>query len=158
MSDDEILAELTVSTPRRVFGLGVLGGLGIMLVYLGFTLPAGLGWQVFLILIGALSLWGTNQMLRATQTTVQLTHEGLRESSGQVIAAKDNIKRVDRGMFAFKPSNGFVITLSQRAPRAWRPGIWWRMGKRVGIGGVTSAPQAKFMAEMLTAMVNSRSE
>ena len=52
-----------------------------------------------------------------------------------------NIARVERGLFAFKPSNGFLILLNNPMSRAWHPGLWWRFGRRIGIGGVT--PQAE---------------
>ena len=59
-------------------------------------------------------------------------------------------RSVDRGLFAFKPSNGFVVVLSQGGWRGWAPGLWWRLGRRLGVGGVTSAAQAKAMAEILS--------
>ena len=37
-------------------------------------------------------------------------------------------------------------------PRVWRPGIWWRIGRRVGIGGVMPGHQTKAMAEILAAL------
>jgi hypothetical protein len=46
-----------------------------------------------------------------------------------------------------------MLRLSDKAPRAWYPGLWWRMGRRVGIGGVTSAAQTKAMAEIIAAMI-----
>ena len=154
--NDEVLAVLTVSAPRRWFGLAVQGALGAMLIYLGFTLSAAFGWQVFLIAVGGFALWAAVAMHRATASGLELTRDLLRTQAGEEVARVAEITRVERGMFAFKPSNGFLITLSSKAPRAWRPGVWWRTGRRIGVGGVTSAPQAKFMAEMLTALINER--
>lgn len=154
--NDEVLAVLTVSGARRWFGLSVQGALGAMLIYLGFTLSAAFGWQLFLIVVGGFALWSTVAMHRATAVGLELTKDELRSEAGECVAKVAEITRVERGMFAFKPSNGFVITLAAKAPRAWRPGVWWRIGRRIGVGGVTSAPQAKFMAEMLTALINER--
>jgi len=67
-----------------------------------------------------------------------------------------DIERVDRGVFAFKPSNGFLVRTREPSARAWRPGLWWRFGRRIGVGGVTSANQTKAMSEILAAMLAER--
>lgn len=153
---DEILAEVSVSGGRRWLGLMTLGMLGVMLMYLGFSLGSALGWQLFLIVVGALAIWGTERMWRATSVTLELTKEVLREKGGNTIAEISDITNVERGMLAFKPSNGFVLTLANKAPKAWRPGIWWRIGRRVGVGGVVSAGQAKFMSEVIATLLYER--
>ena len=71
------------------------------------------------------------------------------EMSEEIRARMDEIDRVERGAFAFKPSNGFLVHLKKPGHRAWQPGLWWRMGRKLGIGGVTPAGQAKFMADMI---------
>ena len=63
---------------------------------------------------------------------------------------------VDRGAFAFQPSNGFLIRLRAGAERTWQPGMWWRIGTCVGVGGMTPGPQTKFMAETILAMITKR--
>ena len=72
------------------------------------------------------------------------------------VAAWDDIARVERGAFALRPSNGFLLHLHAPGPRAWAPGLWWRLGRRLGVGGVTAAGQSKGMAEILTAMLVER--
>lgn len=57
---------------------------------------------------------------------------------------------VDRGVFAFKPSNGFLVRTRDGAPAAWVPGIWWRRGRSIGIGGLIPAHQTKLVAEVLS--------
>jgi hypothetical protein len=57
---------------------------------------------------------------------------------------------VERGAFAFKPSNGFLVRLDKPLGRGWAPGLWWRLGRLLGVGGVTSASQSKAMAEILS--------
>jgi hypothetical protein len=37
--------------------------------------------------------------------------------------------------------------------RLWAPGLYWRNGTFLGIGGVLSAGETKAMAEILTALV-----
>jgi hypothetical protein len=41
-----------------------------------------------------------------------------------VLARIDEIASLDRGTFAFKPSNGFLLRLSRKGTRVWRPGLW----------------------------------
>jgi hypothetical protein len=95
-------------------------------------------------------------MWRATGLSVDLTAAGLSDSTGRIIAPLAEIRSIDRGAFAFKPSNGFLVRLKTRQPRAWAPGLWWRFGRSVGVGGVTSRDQAKLMAEFLAAMLAER--
>ena len=148
----EVMAELGASAPRRGLGVAMLLILGALLIYTAIVRPpAVLGWQVFLLGVGMFSLWAAERMRKATQFTVELTEEGLRTSNGEVIAPMDEIHSVDRSMFVFKPSNGFVVRLNRSASWRWEPGLWWRMGKRVGIGGVTPGAQGKVMADMLAA-------
>lgn len=151
---DEVLATVSASAPRRWLAVGMMGLLGALLLYIAFTSPPEvLGWQVFLIVIGILALVLADKTRRATERVVELTAEGLRDSEGEQIATLAEIDRINRGMFAMKPSNGFTLVLKQGRARAWQPGLWWAMGTRVGIGGVTPGSQTKFMAQMLEAMV-----
>ena len=36
-----------------------------------------------------------------------------------------------------------------KGPAAWQPGLWWRLGNRIGVGGMTPGSQAKAMAEII---------
>ena len=68
----------------------------------------------------------------------------------QVLAHLDEIKSVDRGAFAFKPSNGFLVVLKRRThSRAWQPGVWWRLGGYIGVGGVIPSHQSRLVAETI---------
>ncbi len=154
---DEVVAVVRASAARRGLGLAMLGLLGLLLIYVALVRsPAEPGWQAFLLLAGLVSLWAGDRMRRATALSVELTPAGLRSSDGEVIATLDRIEGVDRGMFAFKPSNGFLLRLTEPAGARWQPGLWWRLGRRVGIGGVTPASQAKLMADLLAAMLAER--
>jgi len=155
--DNEVLAVVRASAMRRGLGLAMLGGLGALLIYIAvFRPPAAPGWHVFMAVLGLVALWGMERMRRATAQAVELTRAGLRSSDGEVIAPLDQIESVDRGMFAFKPSNGFILRLKASAPGRWQPGLWWRLGRRVGIGGVTPGAQAKTMADMISGLLTER--
>jgi hypothetical protein len=157
MSD--VLATLSASKPRRLFGLGVLLSLGFGLIYLALARPpASFGWQIFLLAMGAAALVLSEKMRRATLNKVVLTKEGLFDGEGNVLAPIEEIEAVERGPFAMKPSNGFMVRLSTARGRSWAPGLWWRLGHRLGVGGVTPAAQAKVMSEALTVLMMERDE
>ena len=156
-SEPEILATVSASAPRRMMGIIVLAALGGLLIYAGLAQPpASLGWQLFLLAAGGITLFLTERMRRASVMTMELTREVLRDTEGRVLARLDQIETVNRGVFAFKPSNGFVLTTRDVQERHWNPGLWWRVGRRVGVGGVTPAAQTKFMAEMIQTLLDDR--
>jgi len=123
--------------------------LGALLILLAFVQPPAFGWQIFLIVLGAGALIVAERLRRATLLGLVLTDTELRDTGGQVLTQLSNVKSVDRGAFAFKPSNGFVLRLHNRAPHVWAPGLWWRFATRIGVGGVTPAGPAKYMAEQI---------
>ncbi|WP_417729425.1 hypothetical protein [Roseovarius sp.] len=158
MQDDEVLAALGASTGRRVLGVGSVAGLGLTLLYLALVQSPSFGWQVFMVGFGLTCVFLAERMWRATARWLVLTREGLRDNTGRMIAPIDQIRSVERGVFAFKPSNGFTIKLVQKAPAAWQPGLWWRTGRSVGVGGVTSGTPAKFMAEQIHELLTDRTQ
>lgn len=156
MSDDDIEMELTASGGRRVIGVGSVASLGIIMLYLAMVQAPGAEWRVFMVAFAGLSLWMAQRMWRATAHRLELTPEGLRSSDGRVIAAMEDVVSVDRGVFAFKPSNGFMVRLSRKGSFAWEPGLWWRIGRRVGVGGVTHRTPARVMAETMQMWIAQR--
>ena len=153
---DKVLATITASPGRRILGIGSLWILSLMVIYVAIVQPPELGWQLFLFALGGGAIWIAELMRRATAVTLELTRDELRDSAGVVLARMDEVTGLDRGMFAFKPSNGFLLRLSNKKPRAWRPGLWWSLGSRIGVGGMTPAHQAKFMAEIIANLLAER--
>jgi hypothetical protein len=86
-----------------------------------------------------------------------LTEAALIDSRDGEICRIDDIAQLNRGVFAVKPARGFVLSLSGAPGRHWVPGLWWRIGRSVGVGGMTGAAETKLMAEMIEAMVMTRS-
>lgn len=146
-----ILASVQASYGRRILGVGSLGGLGLIVLWTALrTPPAELAYSVFMIAVAAAALFCAWRMWDATQMRLILTEaRGLEIEGGEVLAPWDQIETVERGMLAFKPSNGFLITLKDKAPRAWAPGVYWRLGRKIGVGGVTGAGEGKAMADIL---------
>ena len=109
-----------------------------------------------MVVVAAGAFWCADAMRRGTASAVELTDNELRDADGTLIAAIADIESIDRGFFAFKPSNGFLIKTKTSNLRVWRPGLWWRVGRRIGIGGMTPGHQTKFMSEILAAMMAER--
>jgi hypothetical protein len=149
-----VIARLYPSAPRRAIGVVILVSLGVLVLWIAMaTPPQALGWRVFMLAGGAAAVWGAVRMWQATAIGLELTATELREDGGRVLARVAEIRDVSRGPLAFKPSNGFLLTLDRPGPRVWAPGLWWRVGRRVGVGGVTSRDEARFMAETIANLI-----
>ncbi|MGD9293752.1 MAG: hypothetical protein PVI41_02620 [Roseobacter sp.] len=155
-SDTEVLATVAASAGRRVLGLGMLVVLAVLVIYVAVSTSPSLGWQLFLIAMGTGSLMIANAMRKSTHNRLELTRCELRDDAGTVLVRIEDISSIDRGAFAFKPSNGFVLRLKKSYPRAWRPGLWWRAATRIGVGGMTPMRETKYMAEMIALMLAER--
>ncbi|MEN8892854.1 hypothetical protein [Planktotalea arctica] len=152
---EPVIATLYASPPRRFLGTGMLLLLGGLLIYLALAVPFGPS-QIFLILAGLLGLFCAMRLHTATAQVIELTATQLRVQGGIILAELDTIKKVERGAFAFKPSNGFLVTLKQKGARRWAPGMFWAFSRKIGVGGVTGAPQTKGMAEALAILIAER--
>jgi hypothetical protein len=155
---DEVLAELSASGPRRVIGVSILTTLGLFLLYLAlWHPPAEMIWRIFLLAFGGFALFGASRLWQCTDVTLELTSLELRERGGRVLTPVANVRDVSRGALAIKPSNGFSLSLAKKpGPSTWAPGLWWRIGRSVGVGGVTSSHEAKYMAEMIHSLMPKR--
>ncbi len=146
----DIVARISPSPFRRAVAVGILLCLGGLLIYLALSRPPSvLIWQAFLLVTGGLALYLADQVRRATALSIELSDSRIVDSSGRELCRLDEIESIERGAFAFKPSNGFLIRLKSRKSRIWAPGLWWRTGRRIGVGGATPASQAKFMSDMI---------
>ncbi len=152
---DPIIATLAASPPRRLTGTVMLALLGGLLIYLAFSVPFSTS-QVVLIISGTLVLIAASRLYAATSQVIELTQSELRVRGGVVLAELSNIAKVERGAFAFKPSNGFLVSTKTSGPRRWAPGLFWCFSRRIGIGGVTGAPQTKGMAEAIAVLIAER--
>ena len=153
---DGIHATVQAAQGRRWCAYGVLFSLGALVIYTTLVQPPALMWMVFMFVFGVAMLWLAERLRRATMMVITLTETDLRDSAGTVLAELSQVRSVARGAFALKPSNGFTLVMKDKQPRAWAPGLWWRIGRRVGVGGVTSAGQTKFMAEQIALRVETK--
>ncbi len=147
-SEDTILT-IAASTPRRFLGAASIAGLGVLLLTLVFEMQ-GL-WSLAFLAAGILMLIVAARLWKATEDTLVLTRTELRTGSGRVLTQVQNVKSIDRGAFAFKPSNGFLMKLNEPSGAGWAPGLWWQRGRFIGVGGVLRSGETRAMAELLIA-------
>lgn len=155
--EDGVLAVAGASAGRRMLACGVLYVLGALIIYLVLVEPPQFALVILMLLLGGTILFLAERLRRATRIELILRADGLTTSNGQVLARMEDIVSIDRGAFAFKPSNGFTIKMKTKQPRSWAPGLWWRFGRFLGVGGAVSAGQAKFMAEQIALAIARRS-
>ncbi len=147
----EILAELHCSLMRRVLGVGLLVVLGVLLLTMAVqTQPSPL-WRVALAAFALGALWMAGRMWQATSRHLVLTREALCDDQGRVLVRMEDVAEVNRGAFAIKPSNGFMLRCHARQQAAFCPGLWWRWRRYVAVGGVTPGGPGKSMAELIDA-------
>ncbi|SNY57731.1 hypothetical protein SAMN06297129_3433 [Pseudooceanicola antarcticus] len=147
---EQELARVGIGAARRVVGLTVTGGLAVVLAWLALTPdPVPLGLRLLLLALAGLEALVVWRLYQATQKVLVLTAEGLREEGGIMLVRMEQIAAVDRGLFAFKPSNGFLLKLTERGPLRFRPGLYWQFGKRLGVGGLVRGAEGKQMADAL---------
>ena len=154
MPDEDVIVEVEVATVRRWAGIGTFTVLGLLLLWIALAQPpASLALRVSVLVAGIAAVVLAVRMRGATERALVLTPTELRESGagGRRLAALRDVASIDRGAFAFKPSHGFLLHLKAGAGggRAWAPGLWWRIGDRVGVGGVLRASEARFLAEAI---------
>jgi membrane protein implicated in regulation of membrane protease activity len=107
--ENGVYARIYAAPMRRLFAYVMLLGLGALLLWLVFTAPPTAGWALVMVLIALGALYLAERMRRATATVLELTADELRDSTGRVLARVEDIEKIDRGVFAFKTSKGFVL-------------------------------------------------
>ena len=153
-----IILKLKPNRGRRIFGVVVLTVCGIFLLfYTLFAAQGGLFFRVVALLIGALFLWQAQWNLRVSNTTIILTKEGLYTANGDLICRVSNMLEIDNGWFSFKPSNGFLVRLYEAEDPKWARGLYWRIGKRLGVGGAIAPAEVKALSAQLSLLIRERS-
>jgi len=156
---DEVLARITPQPARRVVAVGMLVALCAIVLSIAIRRPPeDLGWMLFLLTFGAGCLVLARAMWQSTGRVIELTRRELREVGGpnRVLCTVENVARVDRGAFAFKPAGGFLVRLKEPLPRVSSPGHWFRFGRTLAVGGVTARAEGKEVADLLTVLLVKR--
>jgi hypothetical protein len=154
----DAIATLNPSLGRRWFGAIALGFFGATLIVIAMLNPT-MSWflKIVVPLTGALFIWQAQWNLRVSNNTLYLTREGLFDSQNRVICSLYNMAEVDRGVLAFRPSNGFLVRLHEPESNAWAPGLYWRLGRRLGIGGASHPAHNKELAQAIEVLIMERS-
>lgn len=152
---DEHLASIVPRAARRVVAVGFIVALAVIVwTVAALRPPEHFGYMLFLVFFGAGCLWLGYGMWHASAREIELTRSELREVGGRVLCSVDNVARVDRGAFAFKPAGGFLIRLKEpEGARVYSPGVWWRWGRTLAVGGVTARQDGKNVADMMIVMM-----
>ena len=154
---DEVLAVITPRTSRRVVAVGMIGILGALLWVIAAARPPEVfGWMLFLVFLGAGCLWLAVTMWPVTGRPVELTRPALPAVGGRLLCRAAGVDPVDRGLFAFKPAGGFLIRLKAPLGRVIAPGLWWRVGRTLAVGGATARRDAKEVADLMTVLILER--
>jgi hypothetical protein len=154
---DTPLATLRPSAPRLWFAVICLAAFAGTLLWIAVAQPPdSLGWRGFLLLSAILVGWSGLRLLHLRDRALVLTEDALVDTKGGVVCRIADIERLNTSTFALKPARGFAIDLVQSGERAWIPGLWWRIGRNVGVGGMTAALDTRMMAERLEALVAAR--
>lgn len=152
---DEVIFQLHPSPVRRYLGVASLALVSAVALRLGLESEASDGGRMLLMLIGALGFYANYRFWKSTHDGLELTPTELRETGGRRVMAVADIRAIERELFGvIRPTNGFVIAHHGRYPSGFKPGLWWRIGGRVGIGGLTPSGEGKAMAELLLSLVD----
>jgi len=154
VNPDKVIAVIAPSPVRRAISVAMTFGLGGLLIYVTMAAPpAEILWQVFLLGIGLGALILAEKMRRATARRLILRIDGISDDLGRDLCRMSDVVGVDRGTFAFKPANGFLLRMKSRQAPGWAPGLWWRRGKFIGVGGAIPGQSGKVMAEAIAQII-----
>lgn len=149
---------LRTSPIKRYISAGILYALaGLLGLVLFLHPPEELVWLLFLAGMVAATIWLAVRTQAATADWLELRADGLYVNGQTCLCRLDEIASVSRGAFAFKPSNGFLLRLKSSGTRHWAPGLFWRLGPFLGVGGTTSKAQADVMSEAIALAVERQS-
>ena len=129
---------------------GFCGLIGLSL-FAQSVLPA-----LALVVIASGCLWLAWATFQTDCSSVMFDGERIYTNSGVELCRLDEVADLQRGMAMLKPSGGFIILLTGDAPRGWSPGLWWRYGTRIGVGGAVSTRACKHMADSISGALAAR--
>ena len=157
LSMPDVIVKIQPGKARRIFSAILLCLVALVMLNLVFTGSANsVVLKTILLSMSCVFLWQAQTSLRSADAALVLTRDGLFDGQGELICSISQIVSVDRGWFSLKPSNGFLIRLHEPAVRKWSPGLYWRIGTRLGVGGALSPAQTKELSDKLMLLVEER--
>jgi hypothetical protein len=153
----DVIVKIQPSIMRRMFAAIVLCLSGFVMINFAFSSAThSMLLKLILICLGLIFLWQAQVNFRTTDAAIVLKREGLFDAHGTLICSLSNIALVDRGWFSFRPSNGFLLRLHKPQSRKWVPGLYWCMGRRLGVGGSISPAQTKEMSDKILLLIQEK--
>lgn len=153
----DVIVKIQPSFGRRIFGIAILCLAALIMLNYAFGDKAqSIVLRVFLLLFAVVFLWHAQTNLRFADAALILKRDGLFDNHGELICNLSNINRIDRGWISFKPSNGLLIRMHRPMPLKWVPGLYWRFGKNLGVGGMVSPVLTKEMSDKLLLLMQEK--
>jgi len=154
MSDETIKLVAPFVPARRWFGVFSLGLPAFLIAALLVQGAITNVLSVILLLIVA-AVFGSAAYRMATVPDAGIVFDGhsLSTEDGVLLAAIEDIAEVQTGIFAMRPSNGFTLIMKKAGKMPTRPGIYWRQGRHMGVGGLLRAAEAKSIGKAIQAEV-----
>ncbi|MEL7115601.1 MAG: hypothetical protein AAGP08_08410 [Pseudomonadota bacterium] len=153
----EVILAIWPSPIRRGIAIAAMVAIGVLFILSAINEELqGAIWRAILVCFGLGVFALARRFYLATSVGLELTRDALRDTKGRLLCTVAGVTRVDRGAFSMKPTNGLTIFVKEPGAFAWEPGLWWRWGRRVGIGGVTAAAQSKAIADTLALLLAER--
>lgn len=147
---EKIISRLRPSLARRVLAAGSPAGLGVIVIWLAANHPApSAGLLAGLLALALASFAFAAITWRATALGLELTEAELRDTNGRRLFELSEVSAIEKSVLSWKPAGGFAVVLNEPRSRVWVPGLWWRVGRRVMIGGATNSGEAKAMADLM---------
>ena len=144
----EIIAGVSMS--RKFFGVFSLSVpmlmVGALVIQGAFQTPLALAVGFVLVAVFGWAAW---RMWSAPNFGIVYDGKALRTEDGIELARLDEIENVQTGLFALRPSNGFLLVLKERGQRPTRPGVFWQQGRSLGIGGILHSEPAKSIGKAI---------
>ncbi len=149
MENEKPLAFINPPTLKRYFFTLLSLVLAILLLYEGLAFFIVSGERLGFVLVGLFLLGLTYLFYSNTGKSLILYEDRLVSTDGELLFEVNNVASIENGLFSFKPSNGVLFYLKEPMSFKWKLGLWWRFGKRVGIGGCTQKSSINFAVEVI---------
>ena len=154
MGNEKQLAIINPPVIKRYFFTLLSLILAVLLLYEGVAIYFVSGERLGFILVGLFLLGLTYLFYFNTGKALILYEDRLVSTDGELLFELKNIASIENGLFSFKPSNGVLFRLKEPMRVKWRLGLWWRFGKRVGIGGCTQKSSINLAVEIIKSNSN----
>ena len=112
---------------------------------------------LFLISIFLIStLWFKKFISQHPKVGFLLNQEGIFNLDNSIVCRIEDIETIDTSPYTFRSANGFIVFLRERSTFKIVPGLYWRLGNRISIGGLVSKAESKFLSTTMLNLMNTQ--